>query len=338
MALPGIFGTLAAWHRGGLAAWRPGGVAARSIPARPGFKVGLHLVGTESSAVRAHGARHAQRDVKLSECRDENAGQRMANRPSLEEMRSLGLYDPAAPDATDQLRLLEKAFELGASLDEVRGVVEAGAGAGGLSSLLLDLAMRPPGRTDDLDSFAVDSGLDPALVHRIWLALGFPDSLTSPIRVTPDAAEALRFMAEMVGWLGEEVMLGVARVLGSSMASLSEAVSSAFRVGIEVPKRNSGIARYQVVEDTTSAVQDLLPPFLRAADAVFRRHLVNVSYQLWSTDAEQAAVTLQRTVCFADLVGSTEALRARLLGAWPISSAASGSKCGTWSAWPAAGS
>jgi adenylate cyclase len=54
----------------------------------------------------------------------------------------------------------------------------------------------------------------------------------------------------------------------------------------------------------------VLPLFLDAVAAVFRRHLVNVSYQTWSTDTEQAAVTMDRTVCFADLVGSTELLRA----------------------------
>jgi adenylate cyclase len=106
------------------------------------------------------------------------------------------------------------------------------------------------------------------------------------------------------------VTLGVARVIGSSMARLAETISSAFRVVVELPKLNRGQTYADVAEDYTSTVRDLLPPFLEAVDAVFRRQLVDVSYQMWSTDSDQVAVTFERVVCFADLVGSTEALHA----------------------------
>jgi adenylate cyclase len=89
---------------------------------------------------------------------------------------------------------------------------------------------------------------------------------------------------------------------------MTEALAGAFRVGIEVPQRMTGTPYSQVVDDYTTVARDLLPSFLDAVEAVFRRHLVVVSYQLWSTDEERAAVTLERTVGFADLVGSTDVL------------------------------
>ena len=89
---------------------------------------------------------------------------------------------------------------------------------------------------------------------------------------------------------------------------MTEALSGAFRVGIEVPQRMTGTPYSQVVDDYTTVARELLPSFLEAVEAVFRRHLVVVSYQLWSTDEERAAVTLERTVGFADLVGSTDVL------------------------------
>ena len=98
--------------------------------------------------------------------------------------------------------------------------------------------------------------------------------------------------------------------MGSTMARLAETISGTFRVGEEVPQLNTGTSRAEVAESYSGIVRDLLPSFLEAVAAVFRRHLVNVSYQTWSTDTEQAAVTMERTVCFADLVGSTELLRA----------------------------
>jgi hypothetical protein len=229
----------------------------------------------------------------------------MGERPDEAGLERLGLYDPTATDAADQLRLLTRAFELGATVDEVVRATRVF----GLGPLMLDLAMRPAGQTRDLDAFAEQSGLDPNLVRRLWLALGLPDSETVPVRVTPDAAEAIRLIAAMTTLLSEDAVLALARTVGQSLARMTEALAGTFRVGVEVPQRVTGTPYSQVVDDYTTVARDLLPSFLEAVGAIFRRHLVVVSYQLWSTDEEHAAVTLERTVGFGDLVGSTEVLR-----------------------------
>jgi class 3 adenylate cyclase len=226
-------------------------------------------------------------------------------RPDDEELQRLGLYDPTQPDAADQLRLLADAFALGASVEEV---IRAAGVRYNYESLMLDLAMRPAGETRDLADFAA-SGTDPDLVRRLWSAFGLPDAPAPVIRVTPDAAAALKLMTDLAAVFGADVTLGVARVMGSTMARLAETVSGTFRVADEVPRRTAGLSRAEVAESYTDVVRELLPTFLDAVLAVFRRHLVNVSYQTWSTDSERAAVTLERTVCFVDLVGSTELLR-----------------------------
>jgi len=82
--------------------------------------------------------------------------------PDEAELERLGLYDPAASDAADQLRLLTRAFVLGATVDEV---VRANR-IFGLGPLLLDLAIRPAGETLELVAFAERSDLDSDLVHR----------------------------------------------------------------------------------------------------------------------------------------------------------------------------
>jgi hypothetical protein len=230
----------------------------------------------------------------------------VGERPDEAELERLGVYDPDAPNAAATLGLLTRAFEMGATVDEV---VRA-AHVYGLGPLMLDLVMRPPGETRWIAEFAEGSGLDPDLVRRLWLALGLPDSNDAlPVPVSPDAAEALRVVAAMTELLGEDVVLALARTFGSSLARMTEALSGAFRVGVEVPERVAGTPYLQVVDDYTALVRDLLPLLLEAIGALFRRHLVAVSYQIWDTDAEHAAVTLDRTVGFADLVGSTEVLR-----------------------------
>jgi adenylate cyclase len=227
-------------------------------------------------------------------------------RPSPEELARLNLYYPSLPGGADQLRLLELALDLGATLEELTRAVRARYNIG---PLMLDLAMRPPGETLDLAEFAAGEP-DEAMVRRIWSAFGLPDAASPTVRVTPDAAEAIRVAQVMIVLFGEDVAMGIARVMGSSAARLAETISGAFRVGDEVPKLNTGISHADVSVGYTDIVRDALPVFLNAVSAVFRRHLVNISYQTWDTDSDLAAVTHQRTVCFADLVGSTEALHA----------------------------
>ncbi len=230
----------------------------------------------------------------------------MAQIPDEAELERLGLYDPSAPNAEDRLRLLGQLFELGASVEQAVGASRVG----GLGSLSLDLSIRPPGEAYQLDEFAQLSGLDPRAVRRLWLTLGLPVSGPTPPEVTPDVADALRLLAGFSGLLGEESALGVARVVGSSVARLAEAVVDALRIAVEVPSLKGGREYSDVTAEFSTIGRDLLPRFLDAVNAVFRRHIVSVAYQMWSPDEEGAAVTLERTVGFADMVGSTEAVRA----------------------------
>jgi len=105
----------------------------------------------------------------------------VGERPDEAELERLGVYDPEAPDPAEQLALLTRAFEMGATADEVVRATHVL----GLGSLMLDLVMRPPGKTQWLAEFAERSGLDPDLVRRLWLALGFPTPIPSRYRSAP---------------------------------------------------------------------------------------------------------------------------------------------------------
>ena len=225
----------------------------------------------------------------------------MTEPPDDAELARLGFYDPSGPGADDMREVLRTVFELGATIDEV-----AEAGGWRLGPLALDLAMRPPGPTLDLATFAETAGVDPALVRSIWAALGLPDS--GPVRVTPDAAEAMNLLVGMSAWFQPDTTLALARVMGSSCARLAEAVANAFRVELEVPERKRGTTYANAINSSVLTGRDLLPLFLQALNAIFRRHLILVSYNLWSTDEEDAVVTVRRVVGFADLVSSTEAV------------------------------
>ena len=209
----------------------------------------------------------------------------------------------AGVDADDLDALIRYVLDLGATEEEV----VAAARRLGIGPLALDLAIRPPGAPLRLDAFAEQEGLDVGLARRIWRAFGLPDSDDLP--VTPDAGEAIKVIGVLAMAVGEEATLGFARVLGTSMAQVADALANLTRVGVEVPHRTTGTPYSEVVREYTTVARDLLPTLWDAAGAVFRRHLVHVSYQQWSPDEAGVAVTVDRTVGFVDLVGSTEVQR-----------------------------
>jgi class 3 adenylate cyclase len=201
--------------------------------------------------------------------------------------------------------LVEHVVSLGATRDDI----ERAARAAGLGPLALDLTLRPEGRSVPFETFLEETHLDAALVRRLWSALGLPESPKMPFPVTPDMAQALEGLSFLTMHLGEEAVLGLARVIGSSVARIADALSNATRVGVEVPQITTGMPYSEVARNYSAVARELLPVLWDAIGAIFRRHLVLVSYERWSTDEEQAAVIVDRVVAFVDLVGSTEVLR-----------------------------
>ena len=118
-------------------------------------------------------------------------------------------------------------------------------------------------------------------------------------------------MAGFASLFGEEAALGVARVMGSCMARLAETIWGHFELVTRTHKLNTGTSTRRgggVLRRSRPRPAAVFPRSY--GSGVPSTHLVNVSYQTWSTDTEQAAVTMERTICFADLVGSTDLLRA----------------------------
>ena len=212
-----------------------------------------------------------------------------------EALERLGIYDPSEPDASDRLELLNYLLSCGATPEDIAATANLGA-------LALDLALRPRlPRT--LAEVAVAAGIEPALAERLVRVAGFsgaPDE-----RVTADEAATVEFLALVSEFLGEETAAQLARVAGSVMARLAEAIVAAFRVRFEVPRRSGGAPYPEVVKEYQTMSETMLPRFVRSLDAMLRRQIVAVAGRMWSLDEEGSTVTLERTVGFADIVGYT---------------------------------
>jgi class 3 adenylate cyclase len=219
----------------------------------------------------------------------------------LTEFERLGL-DPAAPDAADARKLIRYLLDRGAGRQEVADAVKTGT----LGPLALELALRPPGEAVPFPQAAHLAGLDTAEAAALWRALGFPDPLSSSATLTPAQTETLKVLAEMGrSLLGADTTLQLARVMGGSLALLAEAIVDAFRLKVEMPRRIAGEPYSEVVEDYAGVASLSFPALTEAVGDVLRTHVLSVSRSTWSLDEEQATVTRERTVGFADLVGYT---------------------------------
>jgi adenylate cyclase len=221
--------------------------------------------------------------------------------PDADELQRIGLYDPNAPQAAEHLELLRYVMAQGATLGDM-------AAATNLGQLALDRTIRPRGRLT-LREVAASAGIDWPTAERLITAVGFGADPDAP--VTEYEAATVRLLAGANNdLLGQEATLQLARVTGSAMARLAEAVVGLFRLRVELPWRAAGMPYVDIVKEYADLTETLIPAFVTTLEAVLRRQIVAVAERMWSTDAEQSIVMLQRTIGFVDLVGYTSATSA----------------------------
>ncbi len=218
------------------------------------------------------------------------------------DFERLGIYDPDAPDAADRLRLLRDLIDQGARPEDLVAATEAGT----LGGLALELTLRGETTTLPFATAVGDAGLSAAEAADVWSALGFPTPGGDGPWLTPDEVGALQLLAG-VGHdlLGEDAILGLVRVIGSSTARLAQAVVDAFRVQFEMPRRTTGTGYAEIVAEYAALVDEELPAFLDAVGAVFLRHLVAAASRSWLFDPESSSAGRDLTVGFVDLVDYT---------------------------------
>jgi adenylate cyclase len=206
----------------------------------------------------------------------------------------------------DAARLERYLIEQGAEPGELREAAETGT----LGTLALELALRSPGERVPFAEAAARAGLQADEAAAIWRALGLADPLRSTSGVTQSGIETLQILGEFGRRLGTETTLQLARVIGGAVAQIAEAVVDAFRINIEMPRHRAGDPYPEVVEDYASTAAVTVPALGRAITDALVAHLVSVSGSTWGLDSEDATVTRERTVGFADLVGYTASVRA----------------------------
>lgn len=215
------------------------------------------------------------------------------------ELERLGLYDPDDAHAAQRLELIEYLLGLGATIEDlVRGRDE-------LPAVASDVALRPGREHLTLAEAARRAGAPLDLAKRVWRTSGLPEPGPDDRVCTEADVELFGTFLAGTELLGEDVVLQLGRVVGSTMARVAEAARSAFLVHVGAPRLLEDPTGLAVARANTEATA-MIPGLSRALDVVLRHHFELVRRPVDVAAGTRGGYDSQRvTVGFVDLVGST---------------------------------
>ena len=209
------------------------------------------------------------------------------------------------PAAVAHARIVARLRERGHSLDALREAANSGRLAYGY---LEDLFPRPA-RTRTLDEAAEETGLEPALIERIWAAAGF--SADSLERIGEEDLQLLRYMAAVLdAGLPLVAFLQLVRVYGQAMAQIADAEVKLFHLFVHEPLMRDGVPGLELAEEMEGLASRLLPLASPIMDRLHQRSLQHFVGQdvvghLELEGADGELGRLRVGIAFADLAGYT---------------------------------
>lgn len=208
--------------------------------------------------------------------------------------------------AAAHARIVARLREQGHSLEEIKQAGEDGRLAFGYVEELFP----SHGGFISLERAATETGLEPALVERIWRGIGLPSWMLE--RLNEEDLEALRYMAGVLAaGFPLVAFLQVMRVYGHSLRQIAEAEARLFRIYVHEPLVMDGVPATEVAEELGDLISEVLPlatPLMVYLHRHFLQHAVEQDlFATMEADleklGEEALAQLRVAICFADLVG-----------------------------------
>ncbi len=203
-------------------------------------------------------------------------------------------------------RLVANLREHGYTLEEIRKAGEDGRLAFGYVD---ELFPSRDGRYS-FEEVARESGLEPALIERVWRSMGFPSWRLE--RLGEDDLEALRYMsAVLAAGFPLVAFLQVLNVYGQALRQIADAEARLFILYVHEPLIREGVPATQMAEELSELANELLPlatPLMIYMRRHFLRHYVeqgliaSVESELES-DKREMLGELTVAIAFVDLVG-----------------------------------
>jgi adenylate cyclase len=214
--------------------------------------------------------------------------------------------DGWTPAAAAHARVVARLRERGHSLEEIRAATEEGRLAYGL---LEDLF--PPGeRAFTLADAAEETGLEPELIERIWLSMGF--SRHELDALTEEDMQALRWVSSVLAaGFPLVAFLQLTRVYGQSLSQIADAETRLFHIYVHEPLMREGVPSLEMAEEMADLGRDLLPLASPIMDYIHQRYLSYFSEQdvvghmEADVDSDSSYGRIKVAIAFADLAGYT---------------------------------
>ena len=216
--------------------------------------------------------------------------------------------DRWTPAALAHARIVARLRKRGHSLDEIRAASESGRLAYGFMEDLFP----PRGETRSLEEAAELSGLEPALVERIWTSVGFPAPAGD--EVSDDDLQLLRYIAAALGaGFPLVAFLQLVRVYGQALARIADAEVRLFHLYVHEPLIQDGVPNLEMAEEMEGLARELLPLASPIMDHVHQRYLQHFLDQDIVGHMELEVATggdldlgrVRVAIAFADLAGYT---------------------------------
>ena len=217
---------------------------------------------------------------------------------SVDELVAAGVYDPAADDAPRRLQALTMLLEQGATVDDIVANTDD---LGYLAGRIVNGGIP----TMTQDELAARAGLPVELVQRLTRAAGLPDPGPGELSANESDLVLFETFAASVAVFGEDVTFQLARVVGSSVARMADAIVSTFvsTIGVQaIADDRSGLA---IVEANFGMV-GLRAGLMQTIEQLLLRHLANLGRPQALTSGTHGYESQQLVVGFVDLVGSTK--------------------------------
>ncbi|MDX6697977.1 MAG: adenylate cyclase [Solirubrobacteraceae bacterium] len=212
------------------------------------------------------------------------------------------------PSAAAHARIVARLRDRGHSLEEIRRAGESGRLAFGY---IEDLFPEEGGTTYTVADAARETGLEPALIERIWSTVGF--NLHSMDHMSQDDLQFLRYIAAVLAaGFPLVAFLQLLRVYGQAVAQLADAEVRLFHLYVHEPLMRDGVGGLEMAEEMEALARELLPLASPIMDHVHQRFLAHFVEQdvigHMETDLEDGGLDLGRlrvAIAFADLAGYT---------------------------------
>ncbi len=205
-------------------------------------------------------------------------------------------------------RIVRRLRARGHSMDEIREASRSGRLAYGFMEDLFP--PRSPVAT--LEEAAQQCGLEPALVERIWSAVGF--SVPAAAAVTEEDRELLRCLAAALqAGFPLVAFLQLVRVYGQSLARIADAEVKLFHLYVHEPLIHEGVDHLEMAEEMQGLARELLPlasPIMDHVHQRFLQHFLDqdvvghMEFEVGS-DGDLDLGRLRVAIAFADLAGYT---------------------------------